>query len=269
MMADKLSDGVPDCRAIRARIAAVSKAAKSAHFGSSLSCVEILHAIVAASNIRPSNAAAPDRDRLILSKGHAAMAYYAVMEAYKLIDAKHLERYLENDTALWGHITRSEAIPVIDASSGSLGHGLGLSVGYAQAYRLRRWSGRIYCVLSDGELDEGSTWEAALFAGAKRFDGLRVVIDYNKIQSLDHVANVMDLEPLHDKWRAFGWSTSDVDGHDGNAISAALRSPIDQSRPHSIVAHTVKGKGVTGIENTIASHYKPATDADVAALSRA
>lgn len=252
-----------DGNAIRKEIARMSCTAKSAHFGSALSCVEILQAIVEVSNIRPDNVSAPDRDRLIVSKGHAAMGYYAVMRAYGLMPPELAANYLGDGTALWGHVTRSAQAPVIDASSGSLGHGLGLALGYAQAYRLHDWPGRIFCVLSDGEQDEGSTWEAVLYAGARTFDNLTAVVDYNKIQSLDHVANVLPLEPLADKWRAFHWNVEEVvQGHDPVAIAAALRRAVP-GKPHVVICHTVKGKGVARIENTVASHYKPALESDM------
>jgi len=253
---------------IRHHIAVLSRDAKSAHLGSSFSCVEVLNAIVAVSNIRLETRTSIDRDRLIMSKGHAAMGYYAVMAAYGLIEPEHLANYLGNGTALWGHVTRSTQVPVIDASTGSLGHGLGLTVGYGLAYRLRGWAARHFCVLSDGELDEGSTWEAAMFAGARQLDSVTAVVDYNKIQSLERVTEVMDLEPLGDKWRSFRWHVTEVDGHDLQALATAL-SADSGGRPRLIIAHTVKGKGVARLENTVESHYRPATDADVAFLEHA
>jgi transketolase len=252
-----------DTAKIRQTISRMSHQANSAHFGSSLSCVEIISAILTVSNIRPDTVARADRDRLILSKGHAAMGYYAALNAHGLIDDKHLENYLGGGTALWGHVTRTPEIPAIDASTGSLGHGLGLALGFAQAYRLQRYAGRIFCVLSDGELDEGSTWEAVLYAGARAFDNLVAVVDYNKIQSLDYVDNVLPLAPLADKWRAFRWDVEEVDGHDEAALVAAL-SNHSTGKPRVVLAHTVKGKGVPRIENTVASHYTPAQAGDAA-----
>ncbi|NJL07159.1 MAG: transketolase [Methylacidiphilales bacterium] len=251
-------------RSIRRRIAELSCHAKSAHFGSSLSCVEILDAILRVANIHPGNLTAADRDRLVVSKGHAAMGVYAALEVHGLLPRALLADYLGDGSALWGHVTRTAAAPVIDASTGSLGHGLGLALGYAQGYRLTRRDGTVFCVLSDGELDEGSTWEAVLYAGARRFDNLVAVVDDNKIQSLDHVVNVLPLEPLLEKWRAFHWDAVSVDGHDSGALLAALRRPRGGA-PRVIIAHTVKGRGVPRIENTVASHYKPALadDADL------
>ncbi|MBK4722827.1 transketolase [Azospirillum sp. YIM DDC1] len=253
----------PDPAAIRRRIVGLSHQARSAHLGSSLSCVEILNAVLAVSDIRPETASVLERDRMLLSKGHAAMACYSVLEAWGLIDTVHLDRYLKDDTALWGHVTRTDAIPAIDASTGSLGHGLGLATGFALGARLRRWpKARAFCIMSDGECDEGSVWEAALFAGHHRLGGLTAVVDYNKIQSLERCADVMDLEPFADKWRAFRWDVVEVDGHDEDALIAALTPRGDQ--PRAIIAHTVKGKGLPRIENTVASHYHPATADDVA-----
>ncbi len=246
---------------VRRRVAEVSHASNSAHFGSSLSCVEILDSIFKISGV--SEPAAPDRvrPRIVMSKGHAAMVYYATLEAYGLIPGDALDRYLRDGSALWGHVTKTDAVPAIDVSTGSLGHGLSLSTGFALGHRLERRDAAVYCVLSDGECDEGATWEAAHFAGHHRFARLTAVIDYNKIQSLDRVENVLLLEPFADKWRSFGWSVGEVDGHDPWAIDAAIAGPRDDG-PLAVIAHTVKGKGVPRIEDTVASHYHPATAED-------
>jgi transketolase len=188
------------------------------------------------------------------------------MAAYGLIDAEALDNYLRDGTNLWGHVTRTSAFPVIDASTGSLGHGLGLALGYAQAYRLSGVVNRAFCIMSDGELDEGSVWEAALYAGARNFGNLTAVVDYNKIQSLDRVSAVMDLAPLPDKWRAFHWEVREADGHDLKSLQHALENP-PPSHPLLVLAHTIKGKGLVHIEDTVASHYKPATEAEVAMLA--
>lgn len=269
-MTDGYSRGSRDARlarlrGIRSRIAAISCKSKSAHFGSSLSCVDILDSIAQTAGIAPEEITSPARPRIILSKGHAAMAFYATLEAWGLLPAGMLDHYLQDASALWGHVTRSAAAPVIDVSTGSLGHGLGLATGYALGYRLKRRDARIFCVLSDGECDEGSTWEAALFAGHHKLDRLLAVIDYNKIQSLDHVATVLDLEPFAQKWSSFGWEVREVDGHDPWAIDAALGASTT-GRPLVIIAHTIKGKGVPRIENTVASHYQPAHGDDASNL---
>lgn len=251
------------CAAARKRVVALSYRASSAHLGSSLSCIEILDAVLLASNIRRDNQAADRRDRLVFSKGHAAMAFYATLEQHGLLAPGLLDSYLENGTRLWGHVTLTEAVPAIDASSGSLGHGLSLAAGFALGFKLQKADALCaFCILSDGECDEGSTWEAAMFGGARKLSNLTAVVDYNHIQALGPTHEVMDLEPFADKWRAFGWSAVEVDGHDEAALLEALRA-ARQEKPRVILAHTVKGKGIARIENTVASHYKPALADDL------
>ena len=173
-----------------------------------------------------------------------------------------MQNYLyRTDTVLWGHVTATPSVPAIDGSTGSLGHGLGLACGYAYGYRLNAWPGRIFCVLSDGECNEGSLWEAALFAGHHRLNAVAAVVDYNKIQSLDRCEVVLGLEPFADKWLAFGWTVEEADGHDPEALNAALSGVPDG--PRCVIAHTVKGKGIPRVEDTVASHYHPALSQDV------
>lgn len=198
-----------------------------------------------------------------MSKGHAAMAFYATLEQHGLLAAEPLDRYLQNDTALWGHVSLTDAVAAIDACSGSLGHGLSIASGFALANRLRGEACRIFAVLSDGECDEGTTWEAALFAGARKLAHLCAIVDYNHIQSIGTTHDVMELEPFADKWRAFGWQALEVDGHDWDALMTAIHAP-SLGLPRVILAHTVKGKGIPRIENTVASHYKPALAEDLA-----
>lgn len=252
------------CAAARRRAIAMSHHANSAHIGSSLSCVEILDAVFAVSNLRPDTAADARRDRIVFSKGHAAMAFYATLEQWGLVGSDRLDVYLRPGTDLWGHVTLTPAVPAIDASSGSLGHGLSIAAGFALGHRLQKRDDlRTFCVLSDGECDEGTTWEAALFAGARKLDRLTAIIDYNHIQSLAPVAEVLDLEPFADKWEAFGWEAVRGDGHDWAALVSMLKKP-PRGRPRIVLADTVKGKGIARIENTVASHYKPALACDLA-----
>jgi len=190
------------------------------------------------------------------------MGFYAVLEQYDLINGDLLDAYLTNGTSLWGHVSRTQDVPAIDVSTGSLGHGLSMAAGFALAHRLKRRTDlATFCVLSDGECDEGTTWEAALFAGAKKLDRLTAIVDYNHIQSLAPTADVMDLEPFADKWRSYHWDVMEVNGHDFIALEKALRSE-GCGRPRVILAHSVKGKGIPRIENTVASHYKPALVTD-------
>jgi transketolase len=251
------------CAAVRRRVVSMSHRANSAHLGSSLSCVEILDAIFLSSDIRADTASAADRDRVVFSKGHAAMAFYATLEQFGLLDGARLDSYLVAGTSLWGHVTLTPDAPAIDASTGSLGHGLSLAAGFALGGRLRGASERrVFCVLSDGECDEGATWEAAMFAGARGLDRLVAIVDYNHIQALGSTRDVLDLEPFADKWRAFGWEAVERDGHDERALLDAIAAP-SIGKPRVILAHTVKGKGLPRIENTVASHYKPALAADL------
>jgi len=243
---------------IREKIITMSLSAKAAHLGSSLSCVEILVAVFADACITNETVHSHSRPRIIMSKGHAAMAYYATANVFGLIPNEMLDSYLTNDSSLWGHVTRSDAAPIIDYSTGSLGHGLGLATGHALAYQLRKNTAKIYCVISDGECNEGSTWEAVFFAGSRKLTNLYVLVDYNRIQSLDFCENVMDPEPFSDKWHSFGWSVKEVSGHDAVAIENLLKQKSD--RPTVLLCHTIKGKGLPEIENTISSHYKPATE---------
>ena len=240
----------------------MSHEARSAHLGSSLSCVEIADAILSASNLRPDTVDRTDRDRLVISKGHAAMGWYAALAAHRLLPISYLDNYLGVGTPLWGHVTRTPLVPAIDASAGSLGHGLGSSVGFALAARLRGWDSAAYCLLSDGECDEGSVWEAASFAGHHRLGAVVAVVDYNKIQSLDRCELVLTKEPFDQRWSSFGWIAERIDGHDRDALLARI-SRHDRSRPLVLLADTVKGKGIPRIEDTVASHYKPALAEDL------
>ena len=257
------NDPAQRCAAARRRVIAMSLTANSAHLGSSLSTIEILDCIFAVSNVRADTAASADRDRIVFSKGHAAMAYYATLEQHGLVDGQWLDRYLRDGTRLWGHVSITPGVPAIDASTGSLGHGLSLATGFALGHVIGGQSAlNSYCVLSDGECNEGATWEAAMFAGARRLERLTAVVDYNHIQSLAPTVLVMDLEPFDAKWRAFGWDAIEVDGHDWSALKTALQAPVT-GRPRVILAHTIKGRGIARIENTVASHYKPALASDL------
>lgn len=237
----------------------MSYSARSAHLGSSLSCVEILDAMVAASDLRPATVRSPVRDRIVVSKGHAAMALYAVLHTWGMIEDHHIAEYLADGTALWGHVTRTTAVPAIDFSTGSLGHGLSYATGLALGQRMRGYSSRVFCLLSDGECDEGAIWEAALFAGHHKLSNLTAVVDYNKIQSIGTTSEVLDLEPFGAKWSAFRWQMASCSGHDPEAL---LTNFARAEGPKVILADTVKGKGIPRIENTIASHYRPATEGD-------
>jgi transketolase len=247
-------------RAIRAHTVRMVHRARASHVGTCLSMADIL-AVLYGSILRvdPEKPDWPDRDRFILSKGHGAAILYAVLAERGFFPVEWLGTYCDDGSLLCGHVTHT-GLPGVEASTGSLGHGLSLGCGMALAGRRKRDGAapaRTFVMLSDGELDEGSTWEAALFAPHHKLDNLTAIVDYNKIQSFGHVAEVLALEPLADKWRAFGWAVREIDGHDYHQIIEALSGvPIETGKPTLIIAHTVKGKGVSFMENQLAWHYK-------------
>ncbi len=231
--------------------------AKASHVGSSLSMVELLAVLYGRSlRVEPSQPAWPDRDRFILSKGHDCAAYYAVLAEVGFFPLEWLETFYQDGSKLAGHATHTH-VPGIEISTGSLGHGLSVATGMALTAKRDGLPWRVFCLLSDGECDEGSTWEPILFAPQHRLDNLVAIVDYNKIQSLGTVKEVMDLDPFGDKWRAFGWAVREIDGHNLAEIEAALTSlPFEPGRPSCVIAHTVKGKGVSFMEDRLLWHYR-------------
>jgi transketolase len=210
---------------------------------------EILH-------VDPAEPELPDRDRFILSKGHAGAAVYAALAHSGFMPVETLEQHYQDGSILSGHVSH-KGVPGVEFSTGSLGHGLGVATGMAKAARLQGKKHRVFCLLSDGECDEGSNWEAILFAAHHRLNNLTAIVDYNKIQSLEPVADTIELEPFTDKWTAFGWRVIEADGHDAAALRDALcDDQPDSDRPKCVICHTVKGKGVSFMENTVLWHYR-------------
>lgn len=247
-------------RRLRSHSLRMISQAKTSHIGSCLSVADIL-AVLYGSVLRidPKRPDWPDRDRLIMSKGHAAAVLYAAVAEAGFIPTEELGEYTRNGGQLYGHATHW-GVPGIEMSSGSLGHGLPVGAGMALAGRRGRATWRVFVVMSDGEFDEGSNWEAILFAGHHQLDNLTVAIDYNKIQSLDFVDKTLRLEPLADKFRAFGWAAREVDGHSVEELRAAFSAvPLESGKPSAIIAHTVKGKGVSWMEGKVLWHYRPPT----------
>jgi transketolase len=247
-------------REIRGDVVAMSHAKKTPHLGSALSCVDIVVAAYwGVLRIDADHPWEPGRDRFILSKGHAATTLYAALARRGFYDAARLETYNQDG----GHLAEHpclRCVPGVEASTGSLGHGLPLALGMTLAQRIQDYSYRCFVVMSDGECEEGSVWEAALFAAAQRLDNVAVIIDYNKWQATGRSDEVMGLAPLADKWRAFGWTACEVDGHDIGALLEALENVPDGSgRPLAIIAHTVKGKGVSFMEDDNNWHYRTPT----------
>lgn len=249
-------------RHIRRAVLRMTHQAKTSHIGSSYSMADLLAVLYGGIlRVKPREPDWPDRDRFILSKGHGAAGVYAALAARGFFPASWLDRYGEDGTPLAGHIVHA-GVPGVEVSTGSLGHGLPLGCGMALAGQRDGRPYRVFVLLSDGECDEGSVWEAALFAPQHHLDNLVVLIDYNKIQSFGRVAEVLDLEPLADKWRAFRWSVREIDGHDYDAIHDALSSvPFETAKPSVVIAHTVKGQGVSFMRDQLLWHYK-SPDAD-------
>ncbi len=252
-------------RRLRAHSLRMISQAKTSHIGSCLSVADILAVLYGSVlRVRPKQADWPDRDRLIVSKGHAAAVTYAAVAEAGFIPTERLAEYARNGGQLYGHVTHL-GVPGIEMSSGSLGHGLPVGAGMALTAKRDGRSWRVFVVMSDGECDEGSNWEAILFAGHHRLDNLVILIDYNKIQSLDFVDKTIRLEPLAEKFRAFGWAVREVDGHDVGAVRGTLESvPFEAGKPNAVIAHTVKGKGVSWMEGKVLWHYRPPAEDELA-----
>lgn len=207
------------------------------------------------------------RDRLLVSKGHGAAIVYAVLAEVGFFPVSMLDTYCEDGSPLLAHV--SHHVPGVEISTGSLGHGLPIGCGMALAAKHDDSPSRVFVLLSDGELDEGSNWESILFAPHHQLDNLIVIVDYNKIQSFGAVSDVLGLEPMAEKWRTFQWSVREMDGHDPTQIAEALRNvPFEPQKPSVLIAHTVKGKGVSFMENQLDWHYKsPSNEQLEAALA--
>lgn len=230
--------------------------AKASHIGSALSICDIVAVLYGkVMHLDPKQPKLPTRDRFILSKGHACVAVYAALAETGFFPPENLLTYGADHSPLMNHV--SHKVPGVEFSTGSLGHGLPFGVGKALAAKRQGSDWRVFVVLSDGELGEGSNWEAFMFAAHHGLDNLVAVIDYNKLQSLTTVDKTLRIEPLADKLRAFGWAVHEIDGHDHAALGDALgRTPWQPGKPCVLVAHTTKGKGVSFMENSVDWHYK-------------
>lgn len=233
--------------------------AGSSHIGSMLSIADIVSVLYCdVLKVDPSQPRWSQRDRVILSKAHAGAILYAALAEKGFFPIHDLATYYQNGSRLGGHVSHGD-VPGVEMSFGSLGHGLPVGAGMAYAAKLDHADHRVFVLLGDGECDEGSNWEAILFCAHHRLDNMIVIVDYNKIQSLDTVANTLGLEPFADKWRAFGWGVQEVDGHCHAAIKSALKeAPWKAGVPNCLIAHTTKGKGVSFMENSVLWHYRAA-----------
>jgi transketolase len=257
------------CKTIRRHIVTMTAAAKSGHPGGSLSAVEILVSLYFGGHLRhdPRNPQWPDRDRFILSKGHACPVLYAVMAECGYCPVDQLNTLRHVGSIYQGHPDR-RFLPALEASTGSLGVGLSLALGMGFASRLDRSPSRTYVVLGDGEIQEGQIWEAAMFGAFHKLDNVCAIVDNNRIQLDGWVKDIMAVEPLAEKWRAFGWHTIELDGHDLAQVDAAFsEAAATRGKPTCLVAHTTKGKGVSFMENNPKWHgVAPNADELAAAL---
>jgi transketolase len=252
-------------RRLRAHSLRMISSAKTSHIGSCLSLADILAVLYGGVlRVDAKKPEWPDRDRLIVSKGHAAAVTYAAVAEAGFMPIERLGEYARNGGQLYGHVTHA-GVPGVEMSNGSLGHGLPVGTGMALTAKRDGSPWRVFVLMSDGECDEGSNWEAIMFAAHHKLENLTIVIDYNKIQSLDFVDKTIRLEPLADKFTAFGWGVREVDGHDVSALRRTLESvPIEASKPSAIIAHTIKGKGVSWMENKVLWHYRPPAEDELA-----
>ena len=239
----------------RVEILKMTNRAGASHVGSALSVVDILSVLYGnVANTSPSRISDPERDIVILSKGHAATALYSILAIQGFFPLSWLNDYCSDGAQLGGHVT-SKGVPGVELSTGSLGHGLPYGLGIAVSQKRSKKLSKVFVVMSDGECDEGTTWESAMIAGHLQLGNLFVIVDRNRIQSLGSTEQTLTLEPFADKWRAFGWNVHEVDGHDFDQLERALQQTTTKI-PTCVIANTTKGKGVSFMENSVAWHYK-------------
>lgn len=242
---------------LRKLIVRALEAGGRGHLGSSVSMLEVLRVLYdSVLKFDSKNPNWDDRHRFILSKGHGCLGLYAILADKNFFEMEHLNTFCKFDSILGGHPERGK-IPGVEASTGALGHGLPIAVGMAIAARIKKKSHRVLVLTGDGEINEGSVWESALSAGKHKLSNLTVIIDYNKIQSYGFTKEVLDLEPLVDKWKSFNFSVMEVDGHNVSELEKLLsKLPFDLDKPSVIICHTVKGSGFPFAEHNPNWHHK-------------
>jgi len=254
---DNLQHYISLAKDIRRTILDLVHSTGTPHIGSAFSCVEILVSLYfRIMNINPHRPLNPARDRFILSKGHACAGLYAILQKRGFLSKKDIAAFAVNNGRLELHPSLNVK-KGIEATTGSLGHGLSIGAGMAYAAKCDKKKFKTYVLLSDGELNEGSTWEAVMFAGHHRLNNLIAIIDYNKMQAMGFTRDILDLEPLAEKWGSFGWKAYEVNGHDFKDLFDVLESARKTiMMPAVVIAHTVKGKGVSFMENNLLWHYR-------------
>ncbi len=227
------------------------------HIGSVMSVADLMAVLYNdIANVDPKNPKMPNRDRVILSKGHAGASVYAALAERGFFDTEELKTHYQNGSRLSGHVSH-KGVPGVEFSTGSLGHGLPVAAGMAMAAKKDNKEHKIFVILGDGECDEGSVWEAALVAHHYELDNLIAIVDHNKMQSLDFCENTIKLSPFADKWKSFGWNVLDIDGHNHDELRKAfLSAKENKGTPTVIIANTIKGKGISFMENDILWHYR-------------
>lgn len=242
---------------IRINCVKMANSGGGSHIGSALSIADLLACLYSdILNVFPSNPEAKNRDRFILSKGHAGAAVYSALAEVGFFSINKLKTHYKDGSDLSGHVSHKK-IPGVELSTGSLGHGLNVGVGMAKAAKLNKMNHKVVVLLSDGECDEGTVWEAAMFSSHHKLNNLIAIIDYNKIQSLDTIENTLGLEPFKQKWESFGWEAINIDGHNHSLIKKTFSNlPLTNGKPVVIIADTTKGKGVSFMENSVLWHYR-------------
>jgi transketolase len=255
-MTIELESAITFAREIRKLSLQMVYNAKASHIGGALSMTDILAVLYnGVLSIDASDPLDPLRDRFLLSKGHACTSLYATLALKGFFPLSDLNSYAHDGSKFLSHTSHN--IPGIEISAGSLGHALSVSCGLALAAKRKHELWKTYCIVSDGELDEGSNWEAILFAPQLKLDNLIFIVDYNKIQSLGNVTDVIDLSPLRNKFTAFRWEVFEVDGHDHEALKNIFSEALNQNdKPKVIIANTIKGKGISFMEDKLLWHYK-------------
>ena len=245
---------------IRRKVLQIINKSNASHIGTSLSCIEILSSIFKTMDLEKIKQSLIDRDRIILSKGHGAAALYTTMHFHGLLSEEMLDTYFQNNSLLAGHV--SHHVPFVEHSTGALGHGLPVGLGMAIGMMSKKKSSKVFVVLGDAELQEGSNWEAMMLAGHKKIKNLIVLIDYNKLSQTDNLDQFCSLEPLKEKLESFNFEVKEVDGHSEEEIIPSIKNSEFLEKPLAIICHTIKGKGVSFMEKNVLWHYKTPDDED-------